>query len=569
MLSIVRIILVIGVFFFILGLFVQIRFQLFHSIGGGYSSEYKLNKNDQLLIGDMHLTISDIEKLIGQSPYSVFMETKALNTIFETKPSINVVKIKAVDTMIKTNIYDRLQDTIENVPPLVKAWRSAKLDWHSLLPKHNSWWERFGTPTKEGKLPLLVNKEILVTNYLTRYIESGLSSQFGYNYGNMNAYSGCNSFHSSCMIHDEKNCLLDELCKWSHTFMLCVDSWSTSIPKELQDNSAINDKNPPKTCLNPKGINDNGFYSVDRSDCRVWVHSPAVTISIDSESQSMFYHWWASWSTLVEFFHKTLNDNRNTHYFVTKINDPMFFSYFGFLSDNCWRRTGRQVNSGLCFCNTHNLLTSQARTHSKEAANLIINYLKVDNISPPLNSVKIGIISRRRKRFILNEYELVQSVLSMGYECVLLPLEEMTIYEQMSALRSLDVLIGIHGSALDNSVFLHPGSVIVQLLPYKVEHRCTFQSSAQAAGVVYMEWQLKDKSKAYFHWDLLDQANSDRLKSTTKERYLEAGQAAFDNRETLMFWINQDIIVPLEEWIPLVKRAIKASQAKSRGVNIS
>ena len=109
-----------------------------------------------------------------------------------------------------------------------------------------------------------------------------------------------------------------------------------------------------------------------------------------------------------------------------------------------------------------------------------------------MDKLKIGLISRRKKRFILNEYELVDITRAMGYECILLPLETMTIYEQMRELRTLDILIGIHGSALDNSVFLHKGSVMIQLLPYKVEHRVTFVSSAQSAGMVYMEWQLKD-----------------------------------------------------------------------------
>jgi capsular polysaccharide biosynthesis protein len=82
----------------------------------------------------------------------------------------------------------------------------------------------------------------------------------------------------------------------------------------------------------------------------------------------------------------------------------------------------------------------------------------------------------------LNEYELVKAVQGMGYECVLLPLESMTLYEQMAQLRSLDVLIGIHGSGLDNAVFLHKGAVLVQLLPYSVQHKCTFRSSAERAG---------------------------------------------------------------------------------------
>jgi hypothetical protein len=215
----------------------------------------------------------------------------------------------------------------------------------------------------------------------------------------------------------------------------------------------------------------------------------------------------------------------------------------------------------VCYCNTLQAGTGQTRENAAGAATQMLHFLELQAVEPPKNKVKIGLISRRRKRFILNEYELVRRVEEMGYECVLLPLETMTLYEQMQQLRSLDVLVGIHGSALDNAVFLHPGSVMVQLLPYQVEHRVTFRATAEEAHVRYMEWQLKDPNNAVFHWDLLDQANADILKHTTKEEYLARGQRAADNRETLMFWINQDIIVPLIEWENLIRSAVAESPA--------
>lgn len=94
-------------------------------------------------------------------------------------------------------------------------------------------------------------------------------------------------------------------------------------------------------------------------------------------------------------------------------------------------------------------------------------------------------------------------------------------------------------------MFLQEGAVLVQLLPYSVEHRVTFVSTAESVGVKYLEWQLKDTSKAVFHWDLLEQA-SDALKQYTKEEILRLGQREFSNRETLMFWINQVLITITE-----------------------
>ena len=380
----------------------------------------------------------------------------------------------------------------------------------------------------------MVNKEMLITDYLTRFHESGLSALFGHEYGPLKAYSGCNVFSSSCVIHDKKTCTSDQLCQWDAGKGLCVD---IEVSKAGARMTAANNQ----TCSQPKIIGENGFQAVGNpKQCTHWVDEPAVMVSMDSESQSMFYHFWASWSGLVLHWKEKLHARRDVHYFMSAINDPMFFQFFGLLSDNCWRRVGAKYNNeNVCYCNTHDYRTSQSRVSAGDAAEQMLNHLGLTDVLPPKSKVKIGLISRRRKRFILNEYELVQKVQAMGYECVILPLEAMTLFEQMQQLRSVDVLVGIHGSALDNAVFLHPGAVMVQLLPYKVEHRCTFRGTAEQAGVVYMEWQLKDASKAVFHWDLLAQANNNALDLMSKEQYLERGQAGADNRETLMFWINQ------------------------------
>jgi capsular polysaccharide biosynthesis protein len=126
--------------------------------------------------------------------------------------------------------------------------------------------------------------------------------------------------------------------------------------------------------------------------------------------------------------------------------------------------------------------------------NYIIHQLGLDDVVPVEDTIKIGLISRRRKRFILNEYELVNTVHDVfGYECELLSFESMTLYEQIKVIRSLDVLIGIHGSGLDNVVFLHPGSVMVQLMPFSNTHKALFVEHTLQAHVVYQEWTLQDR----------------------------------------------------------------------------
>lgn len=341
------------------------------------------------------------------------------------------------------------------VPNIVQSWRAAKLDWHTLLPPHNSIWERYGTPEKGQGLRLLVSKEIQVTNFLTQFHESGLSALYGYDHGALTEYSGCNSFYSACMVHNFDKCNDDQLCSWSTMKALCIDKGDKDADVDLQ---------PESSCLSPRMVSrGNALKKVDPSQCLFYVNQPAVFISIDSESQSMFYHWWASWSSIMEYWTSTLQSSRKTHFFATIINDSTFFDYFGFISDNCWRRSTSdfvQVPPGACFCNTHDLSANQWDIHPRESAKQIVSFLDLVEVVPPVVKFKIGIISRRVKRFILNEYELVAAVEAMGHICVLLPLERMTLYEQTKEFRTLDVLIGIHGSALDNSVFLHRGAYV-------------------------------------------------------------------------------------------------------------
>ena len=370
----------------------------------------------------------------------------------------------------------------DQIPNIVKAWRLAKLDWHELLPKHNSKWERYGTPERGKGLRLLVSKETQITDFLTRFHESGLSAMYGYEHGPMLSYSGCDTFLSPCYIHnDTKKCEIDELCMWSSGPQLCVD----------RDKTRPSDAT--KQCANPVQVvgGNQGTTRVKPEQCDFYVHEPAILLTVDSESQSMFYHWWASLCMIMEYWRNSLQSSRNIHLFVREINDQAFFQFFGLFTDNCWRRATQSfahVPPGACFCKLVSLDAQQGRNEPIKAVEQTLHYLSLDTIQPPIDRVVVGIISRRRKRFILNEYDLVASVEALGYDCVLLPFESMTLYEQMKALRSLDVLIGMHGSGLDNAIFLHPGSVLVQLLPYKNDHRCTFPSTAEQAGVHYQEW---------------------------------------------------------------------------------
>jgi hypothetical protein len=201
----------------------------------------------------------------------------------------------------------RYRDVL-TIPPIVKAWRQAKLDWHQLIPKHLSSWERFGD--KQG-LSLLVSKEVQLTNYLTRLEETGILTKYGMDFGPLSAYAGwyvmcisikggnkyvflslcllslCSNIMSdSCSIHDEAACKKNQLCVWDEKVDLCFDFGSPNTELTLQAQKDIMmATSTAKKCENPS--NPSG----PPGTCEIYVSQPAVVLNVDSESQAMFYHW--------------------------------------------------------------------------------------------------------------------------------------------------------------------------------------------------------------------------------------------------------------------------------------
>ena len=108
--------------------------------------------------------------------------------------------------------------------------------------------------------------------------------------------------------------------------------------------------------------------------------------------------------------------------------------------------------------------------------------------------MRVGLISRRWKRFLLNERELGYALLDAGYDVRLLALEDMTLYEQVAALRATTLLVGVHGSGLNNALYLRPGAAVLQIVPFGLRYRGDFEGIATRNGVGYGELVLEDMS---------------------------------------------------------------------------
>src|SRR3546814_653269 len=174
----------------------------------------------------------------------------------------------------------------------------------------------------------------------------------------------------------------------------------------------------------------------------------------------------------------------------------------------------------------------------------------------------MGLISRRDKRFLLNEHILVQTAKDQDFDVMVLPLEKMTLYEQLKALRTVTLLVGVHGSGLNNALFMQRNTVILQILTYHLNYKGAFASVARENHVSYLEMAHTNQSQSLFHWEFVGQPEI-RAAGGTKEKYLAKGSPAGPSMETYTFWINQDIVVNIEDF------KVKLLDRKSTRLNSS
>ena len=136
------------------------------------------------------------------------------------------------------------------------------------------------------------------------------------------------------------------------------------------------------------------------------------------------------------------------------------------------------------------------------------------------------------------------------YDVRLLALEDMTLYEQVAALRATTLLVGVHGSGLNNALYLRPGAAVLQIVPFGLRYRGDFEGIATRNGVSYGELVLEDRRRSVFHWEFLD---PERLVAG-RAAVLDAGSPP-GGREVYAFWVNQDVVVPRAAFLGAVRGA--------------
>ena len=182
--------------------------------------------------------------------------------------------------------------------------------------------------------------------------------------------------------------------------------------------------------------------------------------------------------------------------------------------------------------------------------------------SEHLESNTIVIFTRRYNRLILNEVELTAALAQrLQMKVITLSIETHTIQHILSVLARTTVLISMHGSLLSFSMFLPPGTILIELFPYAINpnNYTPYKTLAElpGMGILHQAWQNKQLENAVSHptrsWD---EGGIAHLPPDEQKRILDSTEVPLhfccSNPEWL-FRIYQDTIVDINAVVALVR----------------
>ncbi|KNC48360.1 uncharacterized protein AMSG_04809 [Thecamonas trahens ATCC 50062] len=418
----------------------------------------------------------------------------------------------------RLRFHARGSRSIGDEPAAVRAFRAGKVDWHDMVPQI--------APSAEPEYDYtrLVDAEKRLSAMLMA--PTGLPPQIrvpdGTDHGPLEPYLMCELSSDPCLMHDREGCLANSWCGWCLSSSVCL---TRAAPGPLCPDGEVLEVKPA-----PAWVAGHTAWSIVRgnklaavgnatAECKVQVYEPVITVSIANAAQrAMYYHWWAE--LYAPYYQRVVSKGVTSGEFVALVTGGdaqthcAFLDTLTLLSNNCYRK-----------------IWAEADVEPERA--------------------RLGIITRTNKRFLLNDRELALAARNqLGVEVALLRLEDMTLYEQISEMRSITALVAIHGSGLVNAQFLATEAAAVQIWPHGLPTGDRYFGSFFAQSQSSLsEWVHPDRKTSHLHWHFL----APHVDEATKAEY---DTKTFDGRnqgEFFGFWIQQDLIVAESDFLGLVR----------------
>ncbi|XP_062208313.1 beta-1,2-xylosyltransferase XYXT1-like [Phragmites australis] len=169
----------------------------------------------------------------------------------------------------------------------------------------------------------------------------------------------------------------------------------------------------------------------------------------------------------------------------------------------------------------------------------------------PDKKPRLLLIHRGHNRKFVNEQEIVQAAEAAGFEAVAMELRgDKDIGDQARVVNSFDALLGVHGAGLTNAVFLPPGAVLIQVIPYgKMEFisRSEFSEPVADMGLKYLDYSVTVEEST-----LLEMLGPDHPAIRDPESIHRSGWLqVFD------FYLNkQDVRINVTSFAPTLAQAL-------------
>nr|AGS18875.1 GT61_1 [Plantago ovata] len=110
---------------------------------------------------------------------------------------------------------------------------------------------------------------------------------------------------------------------------------------------------------------------------------------------------------------------------------------------------------------------------------------------PPIPHLLI--ISRKRTRVLTNEGKISEAANELGFEVVTADPDTLTVSAFAQLVNSCDLMMGIHGAALTNMIFLPDNAVLLQILPFgEIDNfgRLYFGNPTVGMNIRYLEYKI-------------------------------------------------------------------------------
>ncbi|KAJ0095591.1 hypothetical protein Patl1_16747 [Pistacia atlantica] len=115
---------------------------------------------------------------------------------------------------------------------------------------------------------------------------------------------------------------------------------------------------------------------------------------------------------------------------------------------------------------------------------------------PSSQRPRLVLVNRNAKvgRMIMNLEEVIKTANDVGFDVTIFePARNTSLVESFKLIHASHAMLGVHGAALTNFLFLRPGSVLMQVVPIGTQWLSDsyFRNPARVLGLEYLEYKIK------------------------------------------------------------------------------